>query len=164
MFTATSNGTNLSDGLDGLCAGLSIIAFTGFAIISYKIGFYDVAMFIMAVIASLLAYLYYNRAPARLFMGDVGSLAVGGLLAGIGLVTHHELMVAILGFVFVVEVLSVVIQVGSYKLRKGKRVFRMAPLHHHFELGGMTEQSVVLMFWCFGFVFLVLGLAWEFFL
>ncbi len=163
MFTATSNGTNLSDGLDGLCAGLSIIAFSGFAVISYKIGFYDVAMFLVAVIASLLAYLYYNKTPAKIFMGDVGALALGGLLAGVGLVTHHELMVAILGFVFVIEVMSVVIQVGSYKLRKGKRVFRMAPLHHHFELGGMSEQAVVLMFWCVGLVCLVAGMFWEFF-
>jgi len=163
MFTATSNGTNLADGLDGLCSGLGIIAFTGFAIISYKIGYYDVAMFLVAVICSLLAYLYYNKAPARIFMGDVGSLAIGGLLAGVGLVTHHEFMVAILGFVFVVEVVSVVLQVGSFKLRKGKRIFKMAPLHHHFELSGMSEQSVVLMFWCAGLICLGLGLFWEFF-
>jgi len=163
MFTATSNGTNLADGLDGLCSGLSIIAFTGFAIISYKIGFYDVAMFLVAVIASLLAYLYYNKSPAKIFMGDVGSLALGGLLAGVGLVTHHEFMVAILGFVFVVEVVSVVLQVASFKLRKGKRIFKMAPLHHHFELSGMSEQSVVLMFWCVGLICLGFGLFWEFF-
>lgn len=163
MFTATSNGTNLSDGLDGLCAGLSIIALTGFTIICYRIGYYQIALFLVAVIFSLLAYLYYNKAPARIFMGDVGSLSLGGLLAAVGLVTHHEFMVAILGFVFVIEVLSSVIQVVSFKLR-GKRVFKMAPLHHHFELSGMSETSIVFMFWMIGLIALIFGLMWEFFL
>lgn len=162
MFTATSNGTNLSDGLDGLCAGLSIIALTGFTIICYRIGYYQIALFLVAVIASLLAYLYYNKAPARIFMGDVGSLSLGGLLAAVGLVTHHEFMVAILGFVFVIEILSVVIQILSVKLT-GKRVFKMAPLHHHFELSGMSETSVVFMFWMMGLISLLFGLMWEFF-
>ncbi len=164
MFTATSNGVNLSDGLDGLCAGLCSIALFGFFLICYRIGYYEIAMLIGGVIASLLAYLYYNKAPAKIFMGDVGSLALGGLIAAIGLVTHHELMVAILGGVFVIEVLSVVLQVGSFKLRKGKRIFKMAPIHHHFELSGMSEGSVVYAFWFAGMIFLVLGLVWEFFI
>lgn len=164
MFTATSNGVNLSDGLDGLCSGLSIIALLGFGIICYRIGYYDVTAFIAAVISSLLAYLYYNKSPAKIFMGDVGSLALGGLIAAVGLVTHHELMVAILGFVFVAEVVSVVLQVGSFKLRNGKRIFKMAPLHHHFELSGLSEQAVVYMFWFAGMICLIVGLGWEFFL
>ncbi|MFV0255402.1 MAG: phospho-N-acetylmuramoyl-pentapeptide-transferase, partial [Erysipelotrichaceae bacterium] len=116
----------------------------------------------VAVIFSIIAYLWYNKAPARKFMGDVGSLALGGLLAGVGLVTHHEFMVAILGFVFVIEVMSSVIQVISFKLR-GKRVFKMAPIHHHFELSGMSETSIVFMFWMVGLMALVFGLGWEFF-
>jgi phospho-N-acetylmuramoyl-pentapeptide-transferase len=160
MFTATSNGTNLSDGLDGLCAGLSIIAFVSFTIVAFWLKYFEVALFLVGVIGALLGYLYYNKAPAKIFMGDVGSLALGGLLAAVGLVMHQEFMILIFGFVFVVEVLSVVLQVGSYKLRNGKRIFKMAPIHHHFELSGMDEQEVVRMFWAVGFLMMIIGLLW----
>ncbi|MGB4985353.1 MAG: phospho-N-acetylmuramoyl-pentapeptide-transferase [Erysipelotrichaceae bacterium] len=158
MFTATTNGTNLSDGLDGLCAGLSIIAFSCFMVIAYLQNNELIMIFLSGVIGALLAYLYFNKKPAKLFMGDVGSLAIGGLLASIALLLNEEMMLVYIGMIFVIEVVSVVLQVGSYKLRNGKRIFKMAPIHHHFELCGMKEKSVVLMFWFSGLAFGVIGL------
>ena len=157
MFTAESNAVNLTDGLDGLCAGTSLIAIAPFIIFSLLKGQHDLAMFLLAVSGALLGYLRFNLHPAKICMGDTGSLAIGGLLAATAMVLKQELLLIIIGGVFLMEVLSVIIQVTSFKLT-GKRVFRMSPLHHHFELGGMKETQVVLMFWCIALVFAALGL------
>ncbi len=157
MFTAESNAVNLTDGLDGLCAGTSLIAIAPFIIFSLLKGQHDLAIFLLAVSGALLGYLRFNLHPAKIFMGDTGSLAIGGLLAATAMVLKQELLLIIIGGVFLMEVLSVIIQVTSFKLT-GKRVFRMSPLHHHFELGGMKETQVVLMFWCIALVFAALGL------
>ena len=152
-----SNAVNLTDGLDGLCAGTSIIAIAPFVIFALLQGNKDLAMLLLAVCGSLLGYLRFNVHPAKIFMGDTGSLAIGGLLAASAMILKQELLLVVIGGVFVMELLSVVIQVTSYKATK-KRVFRMAPLHHHFELGGMKETQVVLMFWSIGVVLAALGL------
>lgn len=157
MFTAESNAVNLSDGLDGLCAGTSLIAIAPFIIFALLQKNNDLALFLLAVCGSLLGYLRFNLHPAKIFMGDTGSLAIGGLLAASAMILKQEILLILIGGVFVLEVVSVVIQVASFKLT-GKRVFRMAPLHHHFEEGGMKEVQVVLMFWCLGIVFAALGL------
>ena len=157
MFTAESNAVNLTDGLDGLCAGTSLIAMAPFILFALLQKNNDLAMFLLAVCGSLLGYLRFNLHPAKIFMGDTGSLAIGGLLAASAMILKQEILLILIGGVFVLEVLSVVIQVTSFKLT-GKRVFRMAPLHHHFEEGGMKETQVVLMFWCVGFIFAAIGL------
>ena len=156
MFTAESNAVNLTDGLDGLSSGCVLIALAPFILFSILQGEYGLGVFLMAVFGSLLAYLKNNFFPAKIFMGDTGSLALGGLLAAVAMVLKQEILLVVIGGIFVLEVLSVIIQVTSFKLT-GKRVFRMAPLHHHFELGGMNEKQVVLMFWCIEAVFAIVG-------
>lgn len=151
MFTAASNGVNLSDGLDGLATGLSMMAIAPFVIFALMQKTTAVSSFGMAVIGGLLGFMFYNFHPAKIFMGDVGSLSLGGLLAALAIVTKHELLLLIVGGVFVIETLSVIIQVVSYKTT-GKRVFRMAPIHHHFEMLGWSEQQVVFSFWFCGFL------------
>ena len=158
MFTCESNAVNLTDGLDGLCAGTSIIAIVPFVIFAMMQGNADLAMFLLAVIGALIGYLKFNIHPAKIFMGDTGSLAIGGLLAAAAMILKQEILLIIIGGVFVMELLSVVIQVTSFKTR-GKRVFRMSPLHHHFELGGMKETKVVAMFWGIGLVLAIIGLG-----
>lgn len=157
MFTAESNAVNLTDGLDGLCAGTAFIAIAPFVIFALLQDYSDLAMLLLAVSGSLLGYLRFNIHPAKIFMGDTGSLALGGLLAASAMILKQELLLIVIGGVFVIELLSVVIQVTYYK-RTHKRIFRMAPLHHHFEEGGMKETQVVLMFWCIGFLCTVVGL------
>ncbi len=156
MFTAESNAVNLTDGLDGLSAGTVIIAISPYVIFALLQDNKDLAMLLLAVVGALLGYLRYNLHPAKIFMGDTGSLALGGLLAATAMVLKQELLLVIIGGVFLLEVLSVVIQVTSYKLTK-KRVFKMAPLHHHFELSGFKETQVVLIFWSMGLVFAAIG-------
>lgn len=156
MFTAESNAVNLTDGLDGLSSGCMIVAlapFILFAIVQKEIA---LAVFLMAVLGSLLGFLKNNFFPAKIFMGDTGSLALGGLLAACAMVLKKEILLIIIGGIFVMETLSVVLQVGSFKLT-GKRIFRMAPLHHHFELGGMNEKNVVFMFWTIELIFAFVG-------
>lgn len=157
MFTCESNAVNLTDGLDGLCAGTSLIAIAPFVIFALLQKNNDLAMFLLAVSGALLGYLRFNIHPAKIFMGDTGSLAIGGLLAASAMILKQEILLVLVDGVFVMELLSVVIQVTSFKAT-GKRVFRMSPLHHHFELGGMKETNVVLMFWCIGLIFAVVGL------
>ena len=158
MFTGESNGVNLSDGLDGLCAGLMCFALVPFIYFCWRIDETDIAVFLCSVIGSLLGYLHYNKHPAQVFMGDTGSLALGGLLAAVAMVTKEEIALILIGGVFVAEVMSDIIQVGYFKLTHGKRFFRMAPLHHHFEQGGMPEQEVVLRFWLAGSILCIVGM------
>jgi phospho-N-acetylmuramoyl-pentapeptide-transferase len=144
VIVAMVNSVNLTDGLDGLAAGVTAMVALCMAFAGGL--FSESAFFSAALCGACLGFLLFNRHPARIFMGDTGSLALGGGLAAVSVVLHLELILPLVGFVYVLEVLSVIIQVGSYKLR-GKRVFRMAPLHHHFELCGWPERRVVLSFW-----------------
>ncbi|MBS5114453.1 MAG: phospho-N-acetylmuramoyl-pentapeptide-transferase [Erysipelotrichaceae bacterium] len=158
MFTATSNGVNLSDGLDGLATGLSMVAIAPFVIFGLMTKTYAVSIYGMAVIGALLGFMMFNYHPAKIFMGDVGSLSLGGLLAVLAIFSKQELLLVVVGGVFVFETLSVIIQVTSFKLT-GKRVFKMAPVHHHFELLGWTEQQVVLSFWFGAFICGIIGIV-----
>jgi phospho-N-acetylmuramoyl-pentapeptide-transferase len=157
MFTGTTNGVNLADGLDGLCAGLSIFALIPYVYFCGRIEMNSVAILLCAVIGSLFGYLKFNMYPAKIFMGDAGALGLGGLLAAAAMVTKEEVALILIGGVFVVEVLSVIIQIVSFKTRK-KRVFKMAPLHHHFELSGWPETKVVKVFWAAGALCSIIGL------
>ena len=156
MFTATSNGVNLSDGLDGLATGLCMMAIAPFVIFALMQKTTAVSSFAMATIGALLGFMFYNYHPAKIFMGDVGSLSLGGLLAALAVITKHELLLIIVGGVFVIETLSVILQVISYKTT-GKRIFKMAPIHHHFEMLGWSEQQVVFAFWFCGFLCGIVG-------
>lgn len=157
IMIGSSNAVNLTDGLDGLLAGTAAIAFGAFAIVSLSFSQYTVALFCVAAIGALLGFLMFNAHPARVFMGDTGSLALGGGLAAAAVLTKTELLLVVIGGVFVIETLSVIAQVASFKLR-GKRIFRMSPIHHHFELIGWSEWRVVAMFWVVGFVFAAIAL------
>ena len=155
-----SNGVNLSDGLDGLAGGTLVFAFISFLLISLLNEPHqpNLAMVIAIAIGAILGFLWFNVHPAQVFMGDSGSLSLGGMLAVIALITGQVLILPLIGVIFVLEVASDVIQVGSYKLR-GKRVFRMAPLHHHFELGGWDEEKITMRFWIVGALAGMLGVT-----
>jgi phospho-N-acetylmuramoyl-pentapeptide-transferase len=157
LIVGFSNAVNLTDGLDGLAGGTLIIAFAAFAYLASKIGNESVVMLLIITIAALCAFLKFNFYPAKIFMGDVGSLSFGALLCGAAILLHRELMLIIIGGIFVLEALSVIIQVGSYKLFK-RRVFKMSPLHHHFELMGASERLVVFGFWVVGMLFAIAGI------
>ena len=157
VLVGTSNAVNLTDGLDGLASGTVAIASGAYALVCYMTGHYDLAIFSVAMMMACLAFLRFNAHPAKVFMGDTGSLALGGAVAAVGILTHTEILLAVIGFVFVCEALSVIIQVISFKTT-GKRVFRMSPIHHHFELGGWKETKVVFVFWMVGLVASVVGL------
>ena len=156
MFTAESNAVNLTDGLDGLCAGVSIIALIPFILFATDMHYDKESLFMVALLGSLLGYLWFNRHPAKIFMGDSGSLALGGLFAAIALVLKKEILLIIIGGLFLIETLSVIIQVVSFKTR-GKRVFKMAPIHHHFEALGMSEVKVVYMFYTIEAILAIVG-------
>lgn len=158
MFTAESNAVNLTDGLDGLATGLSMVAIAPFVIFAVMTKNYPVVIYAMIIIGTLLGFMYFNYHPARIFMGDTGSLALGGVLAALALLTNQELLLIIIGGVFLMETLSVIIQVVSFKTR-GKRVFKMAPIHHHFEMLGWSEQQVVISFWFLGFICGMIGIV-----
>ena len=158
MFTAESNAVNLTDGLDGLATGLSMIATSVFVIFAIMNKNYEIAIYAMIIVGALLGFMYFNYHPARIFMGDTGSLALGGMLAALAVLTNQELLLILIGGVFLMETLSVVIQVVSFKTR-GKRVFKMAPIHHHFEMLGSTEQQVVISFWFLGFICGIIGIV-----
>lgn len=172
-IVAFGNAVNLTDGLDGLATMPVIIASMAFMLIAYVVGNKvfatylgiphvagagDLAIFCGAIVGAGLAFLWFNAPPAAVFMGDTGSLALGGALGAIAVTTHHELVLGIIGGLFVVEALSVIIQVFWYK-RTGKRVFKMAPIHHHFEQLGWSEPTVVIRFWIIAFVLALAGLA-----
>ena len=173
VITATSNAVNLTDGLDGLAAGLAALAAAAFAGLAYVSGNVNLAgylnipyipgsgelvIFCTALFGATLGFLWFNNHPADVFMGDTGSLALGGALGTVAVMLKKELLLFFIGGIFVAEALSVIIQVVSFKLRR-KRVFRMAPIHHHFELAGWTETQVVVRFWIISVVFALAGLA-----
>lgn len=144
-FTATTNAVNLTDGLDGLATSITILVMTFLAILSFNLGHYSLAMFSIILAGALLGFLRFNAFPARVFMGDTGSLALGGAVATITLLLKMPLIIVIIGAIYVIETLSVIIQVSSFKLT-GKRVFKMAPIHHHFEHLGWSETKIVTIF------------------
>ncbi len=162
IIVGTTNAVNLTDGLDGLAAGTSAVAAVAFAVISLIMGNESVAIYSVALCASAIGFLFFNSNPAKVFMGDTGSLALGGAFAGMAIMTKTELLLVIIGGIFVMEALSVIIQVTSFKTR-GVRVFKMSPIHHHFELSGWPETKVVSRFWLGGCVLACLGL-WLFLL
>lgn len=146
VMVAMANSVNLSDGMDGLCAGASGIFSGFFAIVSYYEGGNSASIYLCAVFGACIGFLIFNKYPAKIFMGDTGSMALGGGMTAAIIMTKTELLIPVAGIVFVAEALSVIIQVAYFK-KTGKRVFRMAPLHHHFEEGGMKETKVVRIFW-----------------
>ncbi|NOU76121.1 phospho-N-acetylmuramoyl-pentapeptide-transferase [Paenibacillus sp. LMG 31458] len=157
LMLGASNAVNFTDGLDGLLAGTSAIAFGAYTVIAMNNTQPEAAIFSAAMVGAVLGFLVFNAHPAKVFMGDTGSLGIGGGLVAVAILTKAELLLAIVGGVFLVEILSVVIQVVSFKTR-GKRVFKMSPIHHHFELVGWSEWRVVITFWVVGLVLAVLGL------
>ncbi len=151
-----SNAVNLTDGLDGLATGLSIIAFGSFLAIAIMTDAFELSLFLLVVIGSLIGFLIYNKNKAKLFMGDTGSLALGGMLATVSIMLNESVLLLIIGIVFVIETASVMLQVASFKLT-GKRIFKMTPIHHHFELVGWSEWKIVIVFWSVGLVFGAIG-------
>ncbi|PQP87653.1 phospho-N-acetylmuramoyl-pentapeptide-transferase [Paenibacillus sp. AR247] len=157
MMMAVTNAVNFTDGVDGLLSGVSAIAFAAFAIVAMQATSLSAAVCAAAMIGAVLGFLVFNAHPAKVFMGDTGSLGIGGAIGGIAIVTKTELLFIVIGGVFVIEMLSVVLQVASFKTR-GKRIFKMSPIHHHFELTGWSEWRVVMTFWAVGIVLAGLGL------
>ncbi|MBL1223808.1 phospho-N-acetylmuramoyl-pentapeptide-transferase [Enterococcus sp. BWR-S5] len=141
-----SNAVNLTDGIDGLVSGLGTISFGTYAIIAWKQQQFDVVIVCLSVIGGLLGFFPYNKKPAKIFMGDVGSLALGGLLAAISIMLRQEWTLLLIGLVYVIETASVMLQVFSFKVF-GKRIFKMSPIHHHFEMSGWTEWKIDIVFW-----------------
>jgi phospho-N-acetylmuramoyl-pentapeptide-transferase len=174
ILVGTSNAVNLTDGLDGLAIGPIIIATLAYTVIVYITGHFnfaeylriqhikaagEIAVLSSAVIGASLGFLWYNTYPAQVFMGDVGSLSLGGILGTIAVIVKHELLLILVGGIFVIEALSVIIQVGYYKYTRGKRFFKMAPLHHHFEQLGWAEPKVIVRFWIVAIVLAMLSLS-----
>jgi len=148
-IVATSNGVNLTDGMDGLAGGTSVFAFLSFAFIAAARNYDWLVVFCAAMVGALLAFLWFNVHPAEFIMGDTGALAIGATLAACALTTGFVLLLPVAGIIFVAETISVILQVGSFKMR-GKRIFRMSPLHNHFELIGWPEEKVTIRFWLIG--------------
>lgn len=159
VIVGTSNAVNLSDGLDGLAGSLCTLAFAAYGVIAYLQGQTWLVAFDFTVVGGILAFLWYNAYPAQLFMGDTGSLALGATLGVVALMTGQWLLLPVIGAVFLAEALSDILQVAYFKLSKGKRLFRMAPLHHHFELLGWSETQVTQRFWLVGILMAMLGVA-----
>ncbi|MFA6316669.1 MAG: phospho-N-acetylmuramoyl-pentapeptide-transferase [Elusimicrobiota bacterium] len=174
MIVGSSNAVNLTDGLDGLAAGSIIFCAIAFGVFAYaaghaKISAYlrimpvlgagEIAVYMAATVGACLGFLWFNAHPAEVFMGDTGSLFLGGAVATAALCVKQELILPVVGGIFVVETLSVILQMTSYKLRKGRRIFRMAPIHHHFELAGTAEEKVTVRFWITGIVAMLAALA-----
>ena len=157
VLVGTTNAVNLTDGLDGLAAGTVSVASLCFMVVCLILGNYNLAILCAATVGACLAFLKFNYNPAKIFMGDTGSLALGGAIASMGILTHTELLLVVIGFIFVMEAMSVIIQVISFKTT-GKRVFLMSPIHHHFELKGWKETKVVHTFWCWGLLAGILGI------
>lgn len=173
VIVGSSNAVNLTDGIDGLAVGLAAIAVLATGILVYISGHKGLAQYLQvlyipgsgeltvfcgAMLGAFLGFLWYNSYPADVFMGDVGSLSIGGALGTLAVITKHEIVLAVVGGIFVIETVSVMLQVMSYKLT-GKRIFRMAPIHHHFELKGWPEPKVIIRFWIVGIMLALLSLA-----
>lgn len=159
LLVGTTNAVNLTDGLDGLVSFVSVPVTLAYAFIAYMQGMLDVSGFALGLTGACLGFLLFNRHPAQVFMGDTGSLALGGGVAALALLTNTELLLVIIGGVYVAEATSVIIQVVYFRLTGGKRFFRMAPLHHHFELGGWKEVKVVEIFTIVSFLLSAVGLG-----
>ncbi len=157
VMVGITNAVNLTDGLDGLASGTVAAASFFYMLVCAAMGKGELAVMLAATVGACLGFLKFNYHPAKIFMGDTGSLALGGVMAAAGILTHTELLLALIGFIFVCETLSVIIQVASFK-STGKRVFLMSPIHHHFELKGWSELKVVWVFWTVGLVMGILGL------
>ncbi|CAI55050.1 Phospho-N-acetylmuramoyl-pentapeptide-transferase [Latilactobacillus sakei subsp. sakei 23K] len=146
-----SNAVNLADGIDGLVAGLAIVSFATYTIIAFRQNRIDVAIFGLTIIGGLIGFLIFNHKPAQIFMGDVGSLALGGALAAMSILLHREFSLLLIGLVYVIETASVMLQVASFKLFH-KRIFKMSPIHHHFEMSGWSEWRIDISFWVFSII------------
>lgn len=157
MIVGTSNAVNLTDGLDGLAAGSCAITSVAYVVIAVALGYAGFAVFGAALTGACLGFLFFNQHPAKMFMGDTGSLALGGALAAMAILTKTELLLILAGGLYVIEALSVIIQVISFKTR-GVRVFKMSPIHHHFELSGWSEVKVVTVFWSFSAIMAILAI------
>jgi phospho-N-acetylmuramoyl-pentapeptide-transferase len=173
MITGWSNAVNITDGLDGLASGLCLLVFGALIVMAYIVGNIKMSAYLLlayvpkagelAVVSaafggSLLGFLWFNSYPAQVFMGDVGALMLGGVIATVAVVIKQEILLLVVGFVFVVEIASVILQVASFKLTK-KRIFRMAPLHHHFQLKGMSEPKIIVRFWIVAVIVLLFTLS-----
>ena len=163
LLVGTTNAVNITDGLDGLCGGLSAMAFLSYGVISWGsywiTGYQEMAIFCFILVGSVLGFLVFNTHPAKVFMGDTGSLALGGALATVAILTRHEISLAVVGGVFVIETLSSLIQIIAIRKFK-KKIFLKAPLHHHFEQLGWIENDIVKMFWIVGFILGMIGLIY----
>jgi phospho-N-acetylmuramoyl-pentapeptide-transferase len=174
IIVGSSNAVNLTDGLDGLATGCTISTALAYSLLAYLAGHYfmaveylviphniyigELAVFLMALVGAAFGFLWFNCHPAKMFMGDTGSLAIGGALGTAAICTKQELLLVIIGGIFVMEAMSVILQVGSFKLRK-KRIFKMSPIHHHFELLGWHESQVIIRFWILSIMLALFGLA-----
>ena len=174
IIVGTANAVNLTDGLDGLAIGPATICFATYVLFAYfsgnvKVASYlqipyvsgsgELAVFCGALVGAALGFLWFNAYPAEIFMGDVGSLSLGGALGTMAIITKQEILLAIVGGIFVVETFSVIFQVGYFKLTQGKRIFRMAPLHHHFELKGWAEPKIIVRFWIISILLALLAIS-----
>jgi phospho-N-acetylmuramoyl-pentapeptide-transferase len=174
ILVGSTNAVNLTDGLDGLAIGCTIVAAGALTVLTYVSGHVvfadylelqrmpmvsELAVFCGSMVGASIGFLWYNAHPAEIFMGDVGSLALGGAIATVAIIIRQELLLPFIGGIFVLEALSVILQVGSYKLRNGKRIFKMAPLHHHFEQLGWAESKVIVRFWIGALVFALFALT-----
>lgn len=157
ILVGASNAVNLTDGLDGLAGGLSAIAFIAFSLISLMVGFEDIGIFSLILVGSIIGFLVFNTHPAKIFMGDTGSLALGGVMGTIAILTHRELTLLVVAGIFVIETLSVIIQVFWVQVLH-KKLFLMTPLHHHFEKLGWKETDIVKLFWVFGLILAMSGI------
>ncbi|HIT38084.1 MAG TPA: phospho-N-acetylmuramoyl-pentapeptide-transferase [Candidatus Onthousia faecipullorum] len=157
ILIGASNAVNLTDGLDGLAGSLSAVAFIAFALISFVVGFEDIGIFCLVLVGSLIGFLVYNTHPAKVFMGDTGSLALGGVMGAVAILTHRELTLLVVAGVFVIETLSVILQVFWLKVFH-KKLFLMTPLHHHFEKLGWQETDIVKLFVVFGLLLAMSGI------
>ena len=172
VIMGASNGVNLTDGLDGLAAGSSVYAFLAYAVMcfwmfrnpaTYNVPqALDLAVVASALVGGCLGFLWWNAAPARIFMGDVGALAIGAAFGALSVLTYTQLLLPIIGGLFVIETLSVILQVGSFRLFNKRRILRMAPIHHHFELGGWPETTVIIRFWIVAMILVAVGIGFFF--
>jgi phospho-N-acetylmuramoyl-pentapeptide-transferase len=164
VIVGTTNTVNLTDGLDGLAAGAGGIALLAYTAIAFLERQYDVAIICGAMVGAIVGFLWYNAHPAQIFMGDTGSLAIGGVLAAAAILTKTEMLLPIIGGIFVLEGLSVIVQYSVFRLSgRKRRIFKMAPLHHHFEMSGWQENQIVVRFWIIQFTFAVVGFVLYYF-